>query len=170
MIVGRFSYQRCFKYAVESFSVCSFDSIFEPGEVALVEKIKVANRGGMPGPANLVHIIIPQNNCFKQISVPVYLQQELEGSLQLNGSLEFKINEWFHVGVDTTWHTEKRLIVTGIHMRINKEIVPCVRTILLRYPFEMSQVWVQKAVALGEQALFAIKYRNVSSIDLGANS
>ncbi len=40
----------------------------------------------------------------------------------------------------------------------------------MRYPFEISQVAVQKAISVEEEAPFAIKYRNVSSKDLGGDS
>lgn len=53
--------------------------------------------------------------------------------------------------------------MTGKYMRINQKILSCERNLMIRYPFEMSQVFAQKAIEMGEQAVFAIKYRIISS-------
>ena len=41
---------------------------------------------------------------------------------------------------------------------------------MIRYPFELSKVSIDNTIGFGEQATFALNYRNVSSRDLGLNS
>ena len=88
----------------------------------------------------------------------------------MNGSIEFKVKDRFEIGVDTTWNASKEVTVVGRHVRINKEFLPREPLLTIRYPFEMSYVSVQKAIGIGEQSPFAIKYRNVSTKDLGIQS
>ena len=60
----------------------------------------------------------------------------------MNGSIEFRVEENFEAGMDSTWHALSHLTVTGRYVRINKEIRAREHTLLIRYPFEMSQVEV----------------------------